>query len=200
MDFNGNQNNSEQSDLSGIQTQISVLDLKTQHQSSSTDPDKTTFFRVDATQLHVLDIVNETSNINVLAGTNINLMPGDNSKVLLASDLQITGQIVHEVSKNNTFASNTFNFNCDTSMTQTVLGEGMTGNGNITFSNEQEGTTYIIIFTQGSGTYNVSLPSGYWLNDEVYNFSTLIAGAKAIITAVYIDGSWIFSAKGLLSV
>lgn len=116
------------------------------------------------------------------------------------SNLSITGQIVHEVSKNNTFASNTFNFNCDTSMTQTVLGEGMTGNGNITFSNEQEGTTYIIIFTQGSGTYNVSLPSGYWLNDEVYNFSTLIVGAKAIITAVYIDGSWIFSAKGLLSV
>jgi len=115
-------------------------------------------------------------------------------------DIALSGQLIHPVDGDHIFSSNTFNFDCNLSMTQHVDAQGMTGDGTITFSNEVEGTTYVLVFTQGSGNHNISFPSGWWLNDTAFDFTTLGDNGRAVITAMYIDGEFIYSVKNLLYV
>lgn len=117
---------------------------------------------------------------------------------LFRGNVECEKQIKAGTDYGNTFSSNTWNFNCDLGMTQKVDAQGMTAGGTITFSNELEGSTYSIVFVQGSGTYDVVLPLGYWLNDTPpFDFSTLADNERALITASYIDGDWYFAVKDL---
>ena len=113
------------------------------------------------------------------------------------NNLDVDGQISVGTSYSNAFTSNTFNFDCDQGMVQHVDAQGMSANGTITFSNQKEGSTYTLLFVQGSGTYDVVLPSGYWLNDTApFDFSTeLVDDERAIITATYIFNAWYFAVK-----
>ena len=120
------------------------------------------------------------------------------------NDIHLSGQIIHPVVAGGEFISvvnqHSFNFDCNVSMTQHLDGDTMNGPASITFSNQQEGTTYVILFIQGLANYSLSLPSGWWLNDSEFDFTTLSSYGRALITATYIYDAWHFSVKNLLFV
>lgn len=109
----------------------------------------------------------------------------------------INGQIQTPVTSNNVFSSNSFNFDCNVAMTQYLDAEAMTGDGSIIFSNLIEGSTYMIVLVQGSGNHNITLQQGYWLNDAVFDFTTLGNDGRCMITCTYINGARYYSVKNL---
>jgi hypothetical protein len=109
-----------------------------------------------------------------------------------------TGQIEVGSLTGRTFTANSYNFDADAGMVVELDAQGTTGTGTITFTNEEESATYTIILIQGSGTYDVDFPSGYWLNDGgAFDFSTLADNDRAMITATRLNGVWYFAAKSL---
>ena len=121
-----------------------------------------------------------------------------NDKVYFSDTIHLAGQLQTHVTEGNTFTNNTWNFDCDAGMMQHVDGEGMTGTGTITFSNWKLGNTYVILFEQGSGNHNITLPDGWWLNDTVFDFTTLGDNGRALITMTPFYYSYHFSVKDLL--
>lgn len=113
------------------------------------------------------------------------------------ANLDVNGQIKVLTSTGNTFTANAFDYDCDAGMVQEVDGQGMSANGTLTFSNQKEGSTYVLIFIQGSGLYNVTLPTGYWLDTTAFDFTTLADNERAMITATYLNGNWYFAVKEL---
>jgi hypothetical protein len=148
------------------------------------------------------DLVNWTTSLPLFDSgyiTDIAIKPVKTPFVSIADGhITLNGQIKHTVIRDNSFVLNTWNFDADASMTQHLDAGNLTGTGAITFSNEVEGTTYVILLVQGSGNHNISLPYGWWLNDAVFDFSTLGDGGRVMITATHIYDTWHFSAKNLL--
>jgi hypothetical protein len=143
------------------------------------------------------DIIISTTNSGGTSNTAINI-DGNQNVSLPNGNLDVSGQISVGTDTGNVFTTNTFDFDCDLGMVQEVDGQGMTGNGTITFSNEKEGSTYTTIFIQGSGLYDVDLGSGYWLNDTApFDFTTLADNERAMITATRLNSVWYFAVKNL---
>ena len=95
-------------------------------------------------------------------------------------------------------ASNTYDFNCDGGMSQVLDLQAATSASTLTFSNPMEGNTYMLIVVQGSGLYNLVLPSGWWLNDtSPFDFTTLADNDRAMVTATYLGSTWYFAVKEL---
>ena len=95
------------------------------------------------------------------------------------------------------FFGSTFNFLCGTYL----IGEfsGGTSNVTITFNSPQEGQTYSMVFIQSASLIDLTLPTGYWLNDTApFDFSTELASTeRAMITATYLNSTWYFAVKKL---
>jgi hypothetical protein len=119
------------------------------------------------------------------------------SKNSFTGTVTINGQIKTPVSLNNVFGSNSFNFNCDAGLVQYVDCEGMTATGSTAFSNLIEGNAYMIVLVQGSGNHNITLEAGYWLNDTVFDFTTLGNDGRCMVTCSYIKGVRYYSVKNL---
>jgi hypothetical protein len=85
-------------------------------------------------------------------------------------------------------------------MTQRLDLQGATSASTLTFSNQLEGNTYTLIVVQGSGLYNLVLPTGWWLNDTAFDFTTLADNERAMITATYLDFEWFFAVKQLTQI
>ena len=95
------------------------------------------------------------------------------------------------------FFGSTFDFLCGTYL----IGEfsGGTSNVTITFNSPQEGQTYSMVFIQSASLIDLTLPTGYWLNDTApFDFSTELASTeRAMITATYLNSTWYFAVKKL---
>ena len=116
----------------------------------------------------------------------------------LSNDVVVTGQVVGGTDLTNVFATNACEIDCDSGMAQVVDGDALTGTGTLTFTNQKEGATYAIVFIQGSGTHDVTLPgSSYWVSATAFDFSTLADDERALITATYLGGVWTFAVKEL---
>jgi len=108
------------------------------------------------------------------------------------------GQIQVGSITGGTITSNTFNYDCDLGMTQKLDLQGATTGATITFSNQKEGSTYTLIVVQGSGTYDLTFPSGWWLNDTApFDFTTLADNDRVMVTSTYLDSEWYFAVKQL---
>lgn len=97
-------------------------------------------------------------------------------------------------------SANTFTFNCNNGMTQALDMQGSTSATTISITNQKEGSTYILMITQGSSLYNIVFPSGWWMNDEAFDFTSLANDIKAMVTMTYLNGTWFFAAKKLTQV
>jgi hypothetical protein len=95
------------------------------------------------------------------------------------------------------FFGSTFDFLC----ANYLIGEfsGGTQNVTITFNSPQEGQTYSMVFIQSASLIDLTLPTGYWLNDTApFDFSTELASTeRAMITATYLNSTWYFAVKKL---
>ena len=109
------------------------------------------------------------------------------------------GQIqVGSVTGGTVTTGNTFTYDCDLGMTQKLDLQGATTGATITFSNQKEGSTYTLIVVQGSGTYDLTFPSGWWLNDTApFDFTTLADNDRVMVTSTYLDSEWYFAVKQL---
>jgi hypothetical protein len=104
----------------------------------------------------------------------------------------------HDYKYSNSPTANTFTFNCDLGLTQHLDMQGSTADVTLTFSNQKEATTYTLLVVQGSGVDNLVFPSGYWLNNTVFDFSTLADDNRALVTATYVFNAWYFAVKELI--
>jgi hypothetical protein len=140
-----------------------------------------------------------TSKVTGLAGTSTKPIVADNNGLLAETDdIVVVGQVVGGTDLTNVFATNACQINCNNGMAQVVDGDALTGTGALTFTNQKEGATYAIIFIQGSGTHNVTLPSSsYWVSASAFDFSTLANDERALITATYLDSVWTLAVKEL---
>lgn len=96
----------------------------------------------------------------------------------------------------NSPTTNAFEYNCNLGASQHLDMQGSSADVTLTFANQVNGATYSLLVIQGTGLDNLILPSGYWLNDTVFNFSTELAdNERAIITASRIFNAWYFAVK-----
>lgn len=98
----------------------------------------------------------------------------------------------------NTTTTNNFDFDCNVGMVQDLDLQGQTATGTLTISNPIEGNTYTMMVIQGSGTYGLTFPTGWWLNDNPpFDFTTLADNERVLCTMTYLNATWYFSAKKL---
>ena len=97
-------------------------------------------------------------------------------------------------------SSNSFDYDCDGGMTQYLDMNAATSASTITFSNQQEGTTYSLIVRQRAGGYNLVFPTGWWLDTSAFDFTTLATDERAIVTMTYLDSEWYFAGKKLTQI
>jgi hypothetical protein len=96
--------------------------------------------------------------------------------------------------------SNTLTFDCENGITQLFDLQASTGDSNLVISNATEGVTYTLVVIQGSGAYDLTFPTGWWINDTAFDFTTLSNDERALVTLTYLDSTWYFSAKKLTNV
>jgi len=96
-----------------------------------------------------------------------------------------------------TFTGSTFDFLCENYLISEYTADTL--NVTVTFNNPQEGQTYSMVFIQSASLINLTLPTGYWLNDIApFDFSTELASTeRAMITATYLNSTWYFAVKKL---
>lgn len=127
----------------------------------------------------------------------------DGSTVSVAGDfdanvVEATEQFKSPTSFGNTTTSNNYSFDCNVGMVQELDLQGQTGNGSLTITNPIEGNTYSMIVIQGSGTHNLTFPSGWWINDTPpFDFTTLADNDRVMVTMSYINATWYFATKQL---
>jgi hypothetical protein len=129
------------------------------------------------------------------AGTTTFSVDGNGDSV--QRNIESTKQFKSKTLYGNTTTANDFVFDCDNGMVQELDMEGQTADGQITITNPIEGNTYSLIVIQGAGLFNISLPTGWWINDFVFSFGDLIENDRAIVTISYVNGVWNFAAKKL---
>jgi hypothetical protein len=118
---------------------------------------------------------------------------GDN----VSRNIESTRQYKSKTLYGNTTTTNDFVFDCDNGMIKELDLQGQAADGQITITNPIEGNTYSLVVIQGSGLFNISLPTGWWINDFVFSFSDLLENDRAIVTMSYVNGVWNFAAKKL---
>ena len=105
------------------------------------------------------------------------------------------------VKTDGTPTSNAYTYNANNGMSQILDLQTATGTVTLSFSNQIEGNTYILIVIQGTGVYNLTFPTGWWLNDTApFDFSTLTNDERAMVTATYLNSTWYFAVKKLTNI
>ena len=117
----------------------------------------------------------------------------------VGGNVRSDGQIyVGTVTGGTVTTGNTFTYDCDLGMTQKLDLQGATTGATISFTNQKEGSTYTLVVVQGSGLYDLTFPSGWWLNDTApFDFTTLADNDRTLVTSTYLDGEWYFAVKEL---
>lgn len=126
---------------------------------------------------------------------------GDGNSSFGNNRVSTTKQFKAGTNPTGVISSNSFTFDCDAGMTQRLDLQAATSSSTLTFSNQLDGNTYTLIVVQGSGTYDLTFPSGWWLNDTApFDFTTLANDERAMVTATYLDFEWFFAVKKLTQV
>jgi hypothetical protein len=140
----------------------------------------------------------------VLGGSGLNNNKDNTVKVpnLVATDyVTAEKQFIPSVNSGGVITGNTFEFDCDAGETQILDLAAATANSTITFVGQKAGKTYTIIVIQGSGTYDLTFPTGeYWLDTTAFDFSTLVDDERAIVTATFMGNDLYFAAKKLTAI
>jgi len=146
--------------------------------------------------------VGELSNLNSGLGSNTTRIGNDNTTLTKLEGVVETGiQFKTPVNLTGSITANAFTFDCNVGTTQKLDLQAATTGSTLSFSNQIEGNTYSLIVVQGSGTHDLTFPSGWWLNDtSPFDFATLADNDRAMVTATYLDSEWYFAVKQLTQV
>lgn len=148
-----------------------------------------------------------STSINVLSASTVSAttfngvgntyIQSDDTININANNVLFGQQIQLPSSTAGTISTNVLQFDGDTPVQKFDL-QPLTGTSSVNITNMKEGNTYIMIFIQGSGLYNVTLPSGWWLNDTApFDFSTLADNERVMITMTYLDNEYYYAVKQL---
>ena len=119
---------------------------------------------------------------------------GDSS----ARDVESMRQFKSQTLYGQLTTANDFVFDCNLGMVQELDLQPQGADGQLTITNPVEGNTYSLVILQGSGVHNISLPTGWWLNESVFDFDTLADNERALVTMSYVNATWNFAAKKLV--
>lgn len=98
----------------------------------------------------------------------------------------------------NDVSANAFTYNANNGLSQKLSLSAATGTVTVSFSNQIEGNTYTLVVVQGSGLYNLTFPTGWWINSVApFNFSSLANNSRALVTITYLDGEYYYAVKEL---
>lgn len=139
---------------------------------------------------------NGKANWSTISTTDIS----DISDYALIASPSFTGQISVDVVTNGSPIANAWTYDCDNGMTQLLDLNGATADTTLSISNPREGNTYTLVVIQGSGAYDLTFPTGWWINDSAFDFTTLSNDERALVTLTYLSSTWYFSAKKLTNV
>ena len=140
-------------------------------------------------------------NSAIIGGTGLTL-DGDNKVLVpyLVSDTIVEVGIQLKTPTNIELigATTSFTFDCNVGTSQFIDFDSATGNITLSITNPIEGNTYTMVVVQTIGVYDLTLPTGWWLNDTApFDFTTLANDERAIITMTYLNSEWYFAVKKL---
>lgn len=120
--------------------------------------------------------------------------------VIVNRDVRASGQIAAGTGANE-FDAGTVEINWRSGNTQSLDGSTLLlGPGSMTFIGQLEGASYALVYDAGPTPQNFTLPTGYWMNGAAFDFSTLAADQRAMITFTYVDSEWYYAVKELVLV